>query len=85
MKAFSSLVLLTALISTAVPTLAGSEGQNERIGAAFALALGRAPAAEEIELWSKQGKLPVADLVARLQAQGDSAVDRAFSLRLAYG
>ena len=77
MKAFTSLVLLAALSSTVVPAFAASEAQNERISAAFVLALGRAPSAGEIELSGKEDKLSVADLIARLQAQDDSAVDRA--------
>lgn len=75
MKTLSSLVLLAAL--TVVPAFAASEAQNERINAAFVLALGRAPTAEDLGLWSKEDKLSVADLIARLQAQGESAVDRA--------
>jgi hypothetical protein len=77
MKIFSSLVLLAALSSTIVPAFAVSEAQNERINAAFVLALGRAPTAAESERWGKEEKLLIADLVARLQAQGESAVDRA--------
>lgn len=77
MKILSSLVLLAALIPPVVPAFAVSEGQTERVGAAFVLALGRAPAAGEIELWGKQEKMSVADLVARLPAQGESVVEKA--------
>jgi len=73
MKTFAPLVLLAALTLTAAPALAGSAEQAERIGAAFVLVLGRAPAAGEIERWSQPDRRSVAELVVRLQTQVDAA------------
>lgn len=60
------LVLLVALALPFGSARAQSSDREERIGAAFVLALGRAPTAAETELWGKPGKLAIADLVSRL-------------------
>lgn len=71
------LFLLAALALSATSASAQSDGQEERIGASFVLALGRAPSAGETGQWSKQGKLSIAELVALLQQQSDAGVKRA--------
>ena len=74
------LILLAALalLSTA-PAHAQSTAQEERIGASFVLALGRAPSVGETGQWTQQGKLSVAELVARLQQQSDAGARRALA------
>ena len=73
------LVLFATLAVSSTAAFAQSGEQEERIGASFVLALGRAPSAGETDLWSKQGPLPVADLVARhqQQLQSDAGMTRA--------
>jgi hypothetical protein len=53
--------------------------QEERIAASFVLALGRAPAPEEIRLWLTNDPSPLADYVARHRRQlgGNRAAERA--------
>ena len=63
------LVLFVALALPFGSAHAQSSDREERIGAAFILALGRAPTAAETGLWGKDGKLSVAELVARLNPQ----------------
>ncbi len=74
---FTPLLLLAAFAWSTAPAPAQSTAQEERIGAAFVLALGRAPSAGEPGQWSQQGKLSVAELVARLQQQSDPGARRA--------
>ena len=73
------LVLLATLAVSAATSFAQSGEQEERIGASFVLALGRAPSAGETELWGKPGRLPVAELIARhqQQLQGAASLQRA--------
>jgi len=73
------LFLLASLVLASATVSAQSNEQEERIGASFVLALGRAPSSGEIDHWAKLGTLPVADLIARhqQQLQGDVGVKRA--------
>jgi hypothetical protein len=61
------------------PAVAQTADQEERIGASFVLALGRAPARAEVEQWAKEAPQPLAALIARHRQylQGDSAAARA--------
>jgi hypothetical protein len=76
---FALAFLVAALAFPAVTALAQSAVQEERIAASFVLALGRTPAAVEIQRWAKQEPLSLAGLVARhrRQLQTDSAAERA--------
>jgi hypothetical protein len=79
--AFLSLTVL--LVCPSVTVLAQPAAQEERIAASFLLALGRTPSAAEIQLWSRQEPLSLADLVARhrRQLQDDPAAQRAVIIR----
>jgi hypothetical protein len=60
--------------------------QEERVAASFVLALGRVPSASELEGWTKQGPLSLADLIARHrdQLRADAAGARAVAARAGY-
>jgi len=72
-------LLLAALSLSSAIAAAPTGPEEERIGAAFVLALGRAPSASEIDQWAKQGRLSVAELVAhhRQQLRSDANAERA--------
>ena len=75
----TSRLLLAALALSSVLAAAPTGPQEERIGASFVLALGRAPSAGEIDQWGKLGQLSVAELIAhqRRQLQGNADAKRA--------
>ncbi|RPJ84293.1 MAG: hypothetical protein EHM13_05030, partial [Acidobacteria bacterium] len=64
-------ILAVLTVTLVVPAATGSaqpvaaEQQQERIAAAFVIALGRTSTAVETEQWAKHGGLSVADLIAR--------------------
>jgi len=80
---FASLCLLAALASPSATAIAQSAEQEERIAASFVLALGRVPTFGEMEQWTKEEPLSVADLIARhrRQLQTDAAGRRAVFIR----
>jgi hypothetical protein len=80
---FASLSLTVLLACPSVTVLAQSAAQEERIAASFVLALGRAPSAAEIQPWSREEPLSLADLVARhrRQLQDNPAAQRAVIIK----
>jgi len=59
------LVAASAIAGPGEWVLAQTVEQDERVAAAFVLALGRRPTSVESERWLAQGPLPIADLIAR--------------------
>lgn len=87
LSAFVALVL-SSVVSAATP--APSPAQQERVEAAYVLALGRTPTAAELAQDAQTQTLSVPDLVARLarQLKADAALQRATRLKAfvdAYG
>lgn len=66
---FAVLLAIAAFASFAAPDLARATEQEERISAAFALALGRLPTPAESEEWLALGPITVDDLIGRVGAR----------------
>lgn len=73
-RRFLPWLTVAVLACASVAALGQSPAQAERVAASFVLALGRTPAAGEVDQWITQEPLPLADLVARHRRQlGDDA------------
>jgi len=62
-------LLFAALVSLSAEVSAQPNLNEERIGAAFVLVLGRAPSAGELNSWNKTEQLSMSDLISGLQQQ----------------
>ena len=84
MKALlASLLVVAAIASTPATASPLSTDQTKRLAASFVLAQGRAPSSAEIQQWTQQGPLSIADLIARqrTQLQSDAATMRATAVK----
>ena len=65
------LIAASAFVQRRDSALAQSGKQEERVAAAFVLAIGRTPTTAEAQRWLAQGDLSIADLVARHRRELD--------------
>ncbi|HTL66359.1 MAG TPA: hypothetical protein VL200_01735 [Lacunisphaera sp.] len=72
-----------ALVAGTISAFAQSDVKEERINAAFLLALGRRPAPSELSQWQGQATGDVASLVAALDRTLDAATSREVAVRAA--